>query len=175
MPPIDPFEQHKVKAFYHFTDKQNLASIRKAGGLYSLAELRRRNIVVPKPGGNQWSHDADAMFGVDDYVHLCMRESHPMEYQAKKNGHIGDTLFLEIDPENRHVEGVMYAPDVSNKSGVSLMLMDDALESIDFEVLYTKTDWKDAAIKARLQLAGKCEILIPKHVPLKYIRNMPNG
>lgn len=174
MPPTDPFQQYKVKAFYHFTDKQNLASIRK-WGLLSLAELRRRNIVIPKPGGNKWSHEADAMFGVDDYVHLCMRDSHPMQYQAKKNGHIGDTLFLEIDPEIRHLDGVMYAPDVSNKSGVTLMTMNEALEKIDYEVLYTETDWKNSAIKARLQLAGKCEILVPKHVPLNYIRNLLNG
>jgi hypothetical protein len=175
MPPSDPFRQHKVKAFYHFTDKQNLASIRKQGGLLSLAELRRRKIVVPKPGGNQWSHDADAMSRVDDYVHLCLRESHPMEYQAKKNGHIGDTVFLEIDPDIRHQAGVMYAPDVSNKSGVTLIAINEALKKIDYEVLYTKTDWNDAAIKARLQLAGKCEILVPKHVPLTFIRNLPNG
>ena len=45
---------------------------------------------------------------------------------------------------------------------------------IDYQVLYTWTDWNDAAIKQRLQQAEKCEILVPKYVPLDLIRN-PNG
>lgn len=175
MPPTDPFQQHSVKALFHFTDVENVPFIRKHGGLYSRLELQKRKIVVPKPGGNDWSKDADARIGGDRYVHLCLRNSHPMEYQAKKAGHIGETLFLEIDPEVRNLPGVMYSHGVSNKAGISLISMKEALAQIDFPVLYTRTDWNDPAIKERLKLASKCEILIPDHVALKYIRNLPNG
>lgn len=172
MPPVDPFRHHSVKSFYHFTDLQNLDSIRKHGGLFSLAELRRRKIIVAKPGGNQWSHDADSRLQLDRFVHLCLRESHPMEYCARQGGHIGDTRFLEIDPSVRHLEGVMYSPDVSNKAGVSVVPIAAADGKIDGEVLYTKTDWTNPEIKARLKLASKCELLVPNFIPAEFIRNL---
>jgi hypothetical protein len=53
--------------------------------------------------------------------------------------------------------------------------MDEAREMIDYEVLYTKTDWKDPAIRARLTQAEKCEILVPRFIPLELIRNLPHG
>lgn len=43
---------------------------------------------------------------------------------------------------------------------------------IDFEVLYSRTDWTKAEIKARLLKAKKCEVLVPRIVPIKYIRNI---
>jgi hypothetical protein len=47
---------------------------------------------------------------------------------------------------------------------------------IDFEVLYTRTDWSDPAIYARRQAAERCEILVPDTVPFKYFSEyFPNG
>lgn len=37
----------------------------------------------------------------------------------------------------------------------------DAVELIDFEVICTRTDWKDPAIKARLSRSELCEVLVP--------------
>lgn len=172
MPPTDPYQQYQVK-FYHFTDRLNLPLIRKLGGLHSLASLKKQGIVIPRPGGNEWSHDADGMSGVDTFVHLCLCNTHPMEWQARQEGRISDTIFLEIDASVRLLPGVRYTPDVSNKSGVVSIPLSQA--AIDFESAYCRTDWSVPAIYARRQAVEKCEILIPNHVPMKYIRNMPNG
>jgi hypothetical protein len=44
------------------------------------------------------------------------------------------------------------------------------------QVLYKRTDWHDPEIKARLDRAELCEVLVPKHVPLKYFEKyFPNG
>jgi hypothetical protein len=171
----DPFYSYSVAAFFHFTDMRNVPSIKKLGGLYSLRELRKRGIEITSPGGNEWSHDADVQRGLDQYVHLCFRDSHPMEYLARKDGRIKDSIFLSIHPDVRRFEGVRFSADVSNKSGVPIHTVQDAVELIDFEVLYTKTDWHDSAIKARLQAAQKCELLVPDHIPLKYLQNCPHG
>jgi len=48
----------------------------------------------------------------------------------------------------------------------------DAEALIDFEILYTRTDWKNPAIKARLDQAEKYELLVPQVIPLTYIRNI---
>jgi len=98
-----------------------------------------------------------------------------MEFIARKEGRIGDSIFLQVHPEVLQWEGVRYTPDVANKAGVSVHTVDEARSLIDFEVLYTRTDWKDPAIKARLDQAEKCEILVPACIPLKLIRNFPNG
>lgn len=161
-----------IPRLYHFTDRRNLDSIRARGGLYPLSELVAKGISIPAPGGNQWSHDADGIKGMDRYVHLCFRSNHPMEYVARQDGRIGDTIFLEIHPAVMQFAGVMFTSDVSNKAGVQSVPIKQAVEIIDFEVLYTRTDWSDPTIQQRLKQAEKCEVLVPCHIPLSHIRNI---
>jgi hypothetical protein len=165
----------RITLLYHFTDRRNLPLIREHGGLYPVDKLIEKGIKVPAPGGNDWSQKADAIKGVDRYVHLCFRNTHPMEYVARQEGRISDTIFLQIHADVLLWDGARFTEDVSNKSGVKLHTMEEAREIIDFEVLYTRTDWRKAEIQERLQQAEKYEILIPKKIPLELIGNLPNG
>jgi ssDNA thymidine ADP-ribosyltransferase DarT-like protein len=90
------------------------------------------------PGGNEWSQDADSVMGMDKYVHLCFRPNHPMEYLARQDGRIKQSIFLEIHPDILLVDGVKYSPGVSNKFGMPVHSLDKAKKLIDFEVLYTR-------------------------------------
>ena len=173
MPPSDPLL--RISFLFHFTDRRNIALIRELKGLHPLAELNKMGIQIPAPGGNQWSRDADAMMGMDHYVHLCFRNNHPMEHVARTDGRIGDSIFLEVHPEVLQWEGVRFTPDVANKSGVQSYTIEEAKGMIDFEVLYTRTNWSDPAIQQRLQQAEKYEILVPRFIPLELIRNLPDG
>lgn len=137
----------RITHLYHFTDRRNLPLIQQHGGLFPASDLARQGIKIPAPGGNQWSRDADEMSGMDRYVHLCFRATHPMEYAARLDGRIGDTIFLQIHPTVLQFEGVLFTPNVSNKSGVAPCAIADARDKIDFEVLYTRTDWSDPAIQ----------------------------
>lgn len=156
-------DSYKITHFWHFTDKSNLPQILEHG-LLSLAELARRNISVPKPGGNDWSHNADKFFGVDDYVHLCFTNDHPMCHRAKDEERILEPVWLKIDKSVILDPGVRFTNDVANKSGVLLLDRDQAKLNIDFEVLFKFTDWKDPAIKARLHAARKSEVLVPRMI-----------
>ena len=109
------------------------------------------------------------------YVHLCFRDNHPMEHQVRGSGHLGETIFLQIHPDVLKWPGVKFTPDVSNKAGVEAYVIEKAIELIDFEVLYTRTNWSDPTIQQRLQQAEKYEILVPHLIPLTMIRNLPNG
>ena len=171
----DSFRKYAVTEFYHFTDRRNLALIRELGGLLSLARLRELEIEIPAPGGNAWSHEADEQKGLDKYVHLCFKRRHPMEHTARQDGRIEASIFLKIHLEVLEFEGVKFTPDVSNKSGVLTYSIDDAHKMIDWEVLYTQTDWNDPVIQERLQQAERCEILVPDKIPLELIRNLPDG
>jgi len=165
----------KIPRLYHFTDRSNLPLIRKLGGLYPIAELEQKGIKVPAPGGNQVSRDADAKNGMGKYVHLCFLPTHPMEYVARQDGRIKDSIFLQIHPSMLQFKGVKFTPGVSNKNGVEAVPIDQADSLIDFEVLYTRTDWNDPAIYQRRQQAEKCEVLVPCFIPLDLIWNVGNG
>ncbi|MBI5128513.1 MAG: DUF4433 domain-containing protein [Rhodopseudomonas palustris] len=162
----------KIPCLYHFTDRRNLDSIKAQGGLHPLAELEKKGVVIPAAGGNQWSRDADAFKGMGKYVHLCFCEEHPMEFRARQDGRITESIFLKIDPSVLKFEGVKFAPDVSNKAGVELLDLAEAEKVIDFEVLYTRTEWSNQLIKERRKKVKKYEVLVPSFIPLKLIRNI---
>ncbi|WP_448481438.1 DarT ssDNA thymidine ADP-ribosyltransferase family protein [Pseudoxanthomonas mexicana] len=163
---------YSPNCFYHFTDERNLPSIREQGGLLSLAELRRRGVVPPAPGGNDWSHEADVRVGMDQYVHLCFINDHPMEFRARESGRIQRSRFLEIDPAVVKIDGVMFTADVSNKAGVSPIGIKEALATMDFPVIYTRLDWRDPDVRKRRDIAKKYELLVPTQVPLDMIRGI---
>lgn len=73
------------------------------------------------------------------------------------------------------MEGVLFCPGMANTNGMTFHSMDQARRLIDYNVLYTRTNWSDPAVKQRLQTAEKYEILVPRMMPLKLIRNLPNG
>lgn len=160
------------KCFYHFTDTRNLVGIR-ANGLLSMRELRLRGIAPPAPGGNDWSWEADRRSGMDGFVHLCLFGEHPMEYLAKKEGRIAQTVFLQINPEVAKLPGVLISDAVANKAGVQPRPAAEMLDEIDLEVIYTRTNWKDADVQARLKSAKRYELLVPDSVPLNRIINLP--
>jgi hypothetical protein len=162
----------EVKRLYHFTDERNLDSIRELGGLYSWRKLSEIGHKVDAPGGNDWSHDADAFKGLDAYVHLCFRRNQPMEYRARTEGRIVKSIFLEIDPAVLEIEGVLFTDDVSNKRGVEPHAVDEADDLIDFQILRPGIDLGNPDIRARLQKAEKYEILVPDFISIDLIRNL---
>jgi hypothetical protein len=168
-------EKYKFDGIWHFTDKSNIEPIVQNNGLHSLGELQRKGIAIPAPGGNQWSHDADALKGVQEYVHLAFLDDHPMLYAAKQDGRIKEPVWLKINSAILLGSGVKFTKEVSNKADVQLLTPEEAAQQIDFEVLFTYMDWKDPEIQARRRLALKSEILIPRHIPLNMILGKKNG
>jgi hypothetical protein len=165
-----------IRNLFHFTDRRNLTSIKEKGGLFSYAQLREMGIEIPAPGGNDWSHEADAYKGMDLYVHLCFRPTHPMEHVARVDGRIASSIFLSIHTDALQIAGVRFTGGVSNKTDVETHSVGDAMGIIDFDMLYGGwKDWNDPEIQARLQQVEKYEILVPDHVPFNLILNFSNG
>jgi hypothetical protein len=109
----------RVTWLYHFTDSRNIPSIWELGGLWSTAKLREMGVEF-HPGGNQHSLDADRMFGMDEFVHLCFRMQHPLAYLASQDGRVAKLQWIYIDDAQGifELEGARYCPEVANKSGV---------------------------------------------------------
>jgi hypothetical protein len=162
------------RSFFHFTDTRNLASIRNHG-LLSLAELTGQKVVIPAPGGNDWSHDEDRRIGMDRYVHLCFFADHPMEFRARNEEHIKETVFLRISHKVLDLPDVLISTGVANKRGVERLPPNEAISRLDLPVIYTRTDWKDKDIQARLKIAKKYEILVPNTVTIELIQDFKDG
>jgi hypothetical protein len=163
---VEILKRHRFK-FFHFTDTRNLPSIRESG-LLSMKSIRANQVVVA-PGGNSWSLDADRRTGMDDFVHLCFFNEHPMEFLALKDGRIQESRFLRISPEVLLAGGVLITDMVSNRADANPKPAEEMIDKLDLEVIYTRTDWKDPKIQMRLRAARRCEILVPKSIPLKFI------
>ncbi|SPF34041.1 conserved hypothetical protein [Candidatus Sulfopaludibacter sp. SbA4] len=173
MPEIDPLR--RIPFLYHFTDRRNLQLIRDMGGLFPLAELEARGVKIPAPGSDEGSRLVDRRRNLHRYVHLCFKSNHPMEYVARQEGRIEDSIFLQVHASVIHWDGVLFVPGMANTSGITFHTIEEAREMVDYEVLYTRTNWSDPQIQRRLQAAEKYEILVPRAIPLDLIRNLSNG
>lgn len=168
-------QKYGINAIWHFTDRSNVQSIINHGGLFSLTESKRRKLKISAPGGNQWSHDADGIRGVDHYVHLAFLDDHPMLFRAKEDQRITDPVWLKISTAVLADPNVRYTMDVSNKSGVPILTAKEAIDELDFEVLFTRTDWRDPGIQLRRKAALKSEVLIPVYVSKEMILGQKDG
>ena len=167
----------KLKAYgprylYHFTDVQNLPSIKQARALYSWEQLETLKIVAPRPGGDDLSRRLDKQCDMHKYVHLCFKPKHPMEHVAVEAKRIGPTKFLWVDIDVIFREGVLYCDRVSNADGARYKPVQDAADDIDWPRLYTETHWDDPVFQDRRRAAEKAEILIPGSIEATLIKNL---
>ena len=79
-----------IKKLYHFTDRDNLESIIKHGGLYSWKDCDDKGIKIAKPGGSSTSHSLDKRDGLEYYARLSFVPDHPMMYVAMDDGRISN-------------------------------------------------------------------------------------
>jgi len=166
-----PDKLRRTTWLYHFTDARNIPLIWELDGLWSTAKLREMGVDF-HPGGNQHSLDADTMFGMDQYVHLCFTMEHPMAHIAKNDGRVQKLQWIYLDDPASvfEIEGVQYCAEVSNKSGAELCSIEHAREHFDDVALYDYLDWGVGDNYARRQAVEKCEILVPDHLPLEYFK-----
>lgn len=156
------------KTFYHFTSLTNIPSIR-IRGLRSYALLKEGGINFAH-GGNDLSLTLDRQMGMDQYVHLSFRETHPMKHRLQQEGKSSGMTSLQISPDVLKIPGVLITDEVSNSADVARLSFPDAIKIIDFEILYDRSDWKDPAIQKRLSAAERCEILVPNIISVSFIR-----
>lgn len=163
---ITASRQHNL--LYHFTDESNFPTIAQKG-LLSKAKMREEGWWPVVTGGNQLSHDLDQSRGISSYVSLCFTRNHPMKYLAHQQGRLPTPRYLGISPELLSLQGVRVAFGVANANETQILDLPQAIAQMDLEVVYSRTDWRDAEIQRRLKAAEKMELLIPHHVPLHMI------
>jgi hypothetical protein len=155
---------------YHFTDKRNIHEIKKHGGLMPRAML---NNIPYVPGGNQWSIDADNCMGMQNYVHLCFLDDHPMEFlaRAREEGRI-DSIWLEVSTDIFDLPNVKYCAGVANRADAKYLTANEAIKIMDFDHLFNPYDFNVEENRLRHNEAKKYEILVPSKISVELIRGL---
>lgn len=155
-----------IKCFYHFTSIDNLESIKRNGGLYSWWSLEQKKIDVPFLGGDEFSHQLDTRYGLQDYVRLSFCDDHPMIYRHKKNGVPLVLLHIDIEVATRTdtLFSDMNATDSNHHHGGEL----EDLQKVDFDAVKRNyVSREDEAFKPH-----QAEVMVKTFIPVKYIKNI---
>ena len=164
-------EQHHITTLYHFTDRENLESIIKNGGLYSWADCEQKGISISKPGGSMDSRDLDRRDNLQNFVRVSFVREHPMMYVAMNDGRISNPVVLEIDPEVIYWQDSLYADRNATKNGAHVGSSIDDFSQLHFNSFKAK---KHFDLDADEQKFYQAEVLVKNHIPLQFIKNIGN-
>lgn len=164
-------EQHHITTLYHFTDRENLESIIKNGGLYSWADCEQKGISRSKPGGSMGSRDLDRRDNLQNFVRVSFVREHPMMYVAMNEGRISNPVVLEIDPEVIYWQDSLYADRNATKNGALVGSSIDDFSQLHFNSFKAK---KHFDLDADEQKFYQAEVLVKNHIPLQFIKNIGN-
>lgn len=161
-------QDNGISYLYHFTDRRNLDSIRKNGGLYSWYYCQNNNIDIPYPGGDSNSKYLDQSFGLQDYVRLSFCEDHPMSWRLQQEGYDLVLLKVKIDAAwiNNTIFSDINAADKMHHHGGTL----EDLKKVDFNSTKLHYVRKDSPFFKSHQ----AEVLVRTFLPLEYIINIDN-
>ena len=164
-------EQQGIRTLYHFTDRENLDSIIKHGGVYSWMDCEQKGIQIPKPGGDDLSRSLDKRDGLQHYVRVSFTPNHPMMYKAMGEGRIPNPVVLEIDTDVISWEDTKYANINAAKNGAVIGGEIENLKSIHFQTVKERAVYNLAADE---QPYYQAEVLVKNFIPLACIRNIGN-
>lgn len=156
---------------YHFTDRRNLSSIKRSGGLLSWSYCEKNNIIVPRPGGGDISRQLDKRRNLQDYVRLSFTTQHPMMYAARSDGRISDPVILQIDVKAACINGTLY----SDKNATMTREMVNIGESVeDLKKIHFKTvkAYNHFDLDEDERSFFQAEVMIKTFLPKEYILNL---
>lgn len=163
--------QYNIKKLYHFTDRENLESIIKNGGLYSWGDCEDRGINIPKPGGGLLSRDLDRRDNLQHFVRISFTSEHPMMYVAMQDGRLPNPVILEIDPEVIYWQKSKYANMNATRTGANIGCTIDDFKKIHFNSVKAR---KHFDLADNEQPYFQAEILVKNFIPLEYLKNIGN-
>lgn len=165
-------DQNRITKLYHFTDRDNLESIIKHGGLYSWADCLDKGITIAKPGGGNLSRSLDKRGGLQHYVRVSFAYDHPMMYVAMNENRISNPVILEIDIEAALWEDTLYSDRNATRNGANVGGTLEDLKAVRLGLFNRLRRYFDLDDEAKMLY--QAEVLIKNFIPLKYITNIGN-
>lgn len=161
-------DDNGIRYLYHFTDKRNIPSIKRHGGLFSWHYCKKNNITISCQGGDYDSQELDKKYGLEDYVRLSFCNDHPMAYRLKLSG--SDIVILKIKIDVALLKDTLFsdinAADKLHTHGGEL----EDLKRVNFNATqrnYVRKD--DVDFKFH-----QAEVMVKTFVSKEYIINLDN-
>ena len=162
-------QQNNVMTLYHFTDRANIASIIRYGGLYSWYYCSKNDIIIPYPGGDGVSRREDMLYDLQDYVRLSFCNDHPMKYVARNQGRIQNPVILTISLDVCYFQETRFADMNATRRGHRQGKNLENLQSVHFNTVRQRSHFDlEEAEKPYFQ----AEVLVKTWIPLEYITNI---
>lgn len=158
-----------ITKLYHFTDRSNIPSIIKSGGLLSWKACENKGITINKPGGNDASHSLDFYRGLENYVRLSFTQRHPMMYLAQKDGRISDPVVLEIDLAVAGLITTLFADRNATKTDAVITAGYNGAKNIHYSTVRQSTHFDLSPEEKEFYQA---EVLVLERVPITCITNI---
>ena len=159
--------QNEIDRLYHFSNRQNLASIRMYG-ICSISEMARIGI-SPHYSSSDASRVIDNNKQLSDYVHLGYERQPPMLYIALIEGRLYDYVIFEISPEVIFHKGTKFsdinavANDANISSDINFFL------NLPFSSFHNK---KYSNLPEQSKRKYQAEVLVKNKIPTKLILNI---
>jgi len=164
----DVLQEYGVTTFYHFTDRANIASIKKNGGLFSWQYCDRNGISIPVAGGDTLSRKLDIGQGLQDFVRLSFISDHPMMHVALRDRRIFQSAVLKISLEVAYLENTkfsnMNAADNRHQNDTSVSF----LKNLRFDLFKQSYFNLEGTDKKYFQ----SEVMVKTWIPIEYITNI---
>lgn len=158
-----------ITKLYHFTDKRNIESIIRNGGLYSWGDCVDHNIKVQVPGGSEESHSLDYHKKQQYYVRLSFVKNHPMKFIAMSDERQLQPVILEISPEVLFWKHTKFTDQNAVKTGANISGdPNDFSKLIHFDAIKAANVY-DLSEEDRSYF--QAEILVHHCIPSCYILN----
>jgi len=164
-------QQNGVITLYHFTDRANIASIKKYGGLFSWDYCDKNEIIIPYQGGGPLSRDLDRKYSLQDYVRISFTRNHPMMFVAQNEGRIQNPVILTISLDVCYFQETRFANMNATKMGHKQGKNLENLQSVHFNTVKQINHFDlDELEKPYFQ----AEVLVKTWIPIKCITNINN-
>ena len=165
---IDLLSENGVKYFYHFTEKDKINSIIKAGGLLSYKRCLDEGIVLPLREDMALSRDIDAQIGLEDFARLSISNHLPKISVRQNEG--AELVMLKISTDVATFEETLFTDIEATHPQMRYGKTINDLKEINFDVAaknYIPSNEREF-------LQQQAEILVRGIIPIKYILNIDN-
>jgi hypothetical protein len=161
-------KSNKINKLYHFTDKNNIDSIKKKG-LLSAKEIRTLGICSKYASSNE-SRKIDQEMGLDDFVRLSFVKSHPMMFTSMTAYGL-HPVILEINPLISLMPNVFFSNRNTLKKGANIGPGVKDLEKVDFSVVNSNIPYYSLS-SVESKNSYQAEVLVRRRIGPEFIMNI---
>lgn len=152
-----------VDYLYHITDRDNLSSIIKGGGISSWERAVRSELIIPRPGGDSISHRLDSRDGLKrgEYVHLYLTPPNESIIKSyKETGRFDELYVLQISIDVIHEDRCVFW------MGDPYDAQTECIDNIDVFI---------DNVESKKELLDSCILDVEDFIPVGKITNLPES